>query len=461
MATQPAKELGASGSPDLLIGPGLVFSAGGLLAGAGLSVRDGRIVEVGRYGALETACGPEVPRLDARGGLILPGLINAHTHLYSSLARGMRPAGAPAEDFLQILERLWWRLDSALTPEDVRVSALVGLVEAVRCGVTTVIDHHSSPGACADSLDVIRAAAEEAGVRAGLCYEVSDRHGAAAARAGIEENLRFARELRRAPARGVSAQFGVHALFTVGDETLEACAGAARAEGLPLHLHAAEDRADVRLNLERYDERPIQRLARHQALTPETLVAHCVHVDGHEIEMLARSGSCVVHNPESNMNNAVGAAPVRALLSGGARVGLGTDGMHADMLASARAAFLLHHHAEGDPRGGWEEGPRMLWGNNAALATALFRAPIGELAAGGEADLIVLDYDPPTPLTGENLFAHLIFGLGARHVASTVAAGRVLMRDRRVLTVDCSALQARAREQARALWERVAAAGGR
>ncbi|MFH1143137.1 MAG: putative aminohydrolase SsnA [Candidatus Eisenbacteria bacterium] len=444
---------------DLLIGPGMVFSGGRVVAGAGVLVRGGRIAAIGPHARLEESLQAGAARLDAGGGLVLPGLINAHTHLYSALARGFPLTGPPPADFTGILSRLWWRLDRALTLEDVRVSALLGSMEAVRCGVTTIVDHHASPGACGDSLAAIRAAVETVGIRAGLCYEVSDRDGPAAARAGIEENLRFARELRQAPSPAVAAQFGIHALFTVGEETLARCVDAARGAGLSLHLHLAEDEVDVRWNLEHFDERPVQRLARHRGLETEALLAHGTHVDSEEIEILAATKAFVAHNPESNMNNAVGRAPVRAMGERGVSVGLGTDGMSADMLSAARAAFLLARHAERDPGAAWRDVPRMLWTNNARLAARLFGLPVGELSEGAAADVIVLDYDPPTPLDEGNLFAHLVFGLSSRHVATTVAGGRVLMHERKLLTVDAAELQACGRERARALWKRIEALG--
>jgi len=440
----------------LLVGPGWVRASTGLLAHAGVLIRGERIARIDEFAALAREAGARATRLDARGGVILPGFVNAHTHAYAALARGMTPPGEPARDFAQILERLWWKVDRALDAEDVRVSALLAFADSVRCGTTTVFDHHASPRACPGSLDALRAAAAEVGLRAALCYEVSDRNGPEAARAGVEENLRFARELRRAPAGTLAACFGLHALFTLGEDTLARSIDAARAAGLTLHLHLAEDAVDVRESVARYGVRPVERLARAGGLGPGTLLAHAVHVDADEIVRLADSGAFVAHNPESNMNNAVGAAPVARLLAGGVRVGLGTDGIGPDMAAAARAAFLLMRHAQHDPRCGWREVPRMLWEMNAQLASRAFGLPVGLLDVEAAADLVVLDYDPPTPLDADNLWAHLVFGCGARDVAAVVCAGRVLMRERALLTVDEPALRARARERAAALWARIA-----
>jgi putative selenium metabolism protein SsnA len=432
-----------------------VLTPQALLRDAGVRVTAGAIAAVGPFADIQREAPAQIPHLDARGGLILPGAIDAHSHFYSALARGMPATEPEPESFPQILDRIWWRIDRALTGGDVETSARLGLVECVRCGVTTIVDHHSSPNACPGSLDRIREAVEAVGLRASLCYEVSDRNGPQAAEEGIAENLRFLRALRERPDARVAARFGLHALFTLSDATLERCVRAAREAQTGLHLHLAEDRIDVGHALAHHGERPVQRLHRHGGLNRHTVAAHCVHVTDEEIALLAASGTFVVHNPESNLNNAVGASPVPGLLARGVRVGLGSDGMSADLFAAARAAYLLHRHVTHDPRLGWDRVAGPLWAQNAQLASALFGRPIGAIEPGAAGDLIVLDYDPPTPLETRNFGPHLIFGFGARHVASTVVAGQVLMRDRELLTIDEPQLRAVARERAAALWARL------
>jgi len=440
---------------NLLVGPGRVLTPQALLNDAGVLVEDGSISAVGPVADIQRAMPAGTPRLDARGGLILPGAIDAHSHFYSALARGMPPADPAPTSFPQILERVWWRVDRALSLEDVETSALLGLAECVRCGATTLVDHHSSPNACAGSLDAIREAVETVGVRASLCYEVSDRNGPEAAEAAIEENRRFIRALRQRPSERIAAHFGLHALFTLSDETLARCVAVAREEGVGLHLHVAEDPVDVGYNLAHHGERPVQRLHRHGGLNRRTLAAHGVHLNDAEVALLAEAQAFVAHNPESNLNNAVGAAPVPGLLARGVRVGLGSDGMSADLFAAARIAFLLHRHVSHDPRLGWDRVAGPLRANNAQLASELFDRPIGAIVVGAAADLVVLDYDPPTPISAENFGAHFVFGFGARHVASTVVGGRVLMRERELLTIDEPTLRRAAREQAAALWVRL------
>lgn len=438
----------------LLVGPATIFTPRRMLENAGVLIEHGRVAALGPFAALRRRA-PRVRTLDAAHAVILPGLINAHTHLYSSLARGMTVPGEPASNFVQLLERLWWRLDKVLEREDHELSALVGLIDSVRCGVTTLIDHHASPYACVGSLAALRRAVERVGVRAALCYEVSDRDGVAAARAGIEENLRLARALRRQPSDRVTAMFGLHALFTVSDRTLGECVEAAHAAGLGLHLHVAEDGADVRYNLRRHGERVVERLHRFGALGPRTLAAHCVHVDRREIGLLARTGTLVAHNPESNMGNAVGFAPVFDLLARGVTVGLGTDGYTADVLRELKVASLIQRHAAADPRRGWAEVQAIAIDGTARLASKVFGTRLGVLAPGAPADLVVFDYPSPTPLRSGNLLGHLQFGLDARHVVHVVAGGRVLLQDRRLLTVDEGAVMERAREHAARLWQRV------
>jgi putative selenium metabolism protein SsnA len=371
----------------------------------------------------------------------------------------MATPGAPPASFPQILERLWWRLDRALTAEAVRSSALVCLVDAVRHGTTTLLDHHASPNAIAGSLELIAEAVQEAGLRACLCYEVSDRDGIERAQAGIAENVRFARALADAPQPRLAAAFGLHASLTLSDETLAACVAAADRLGLGFHIHVAEAEADQADALRRCGRRVVHRLADAGILGPRTIAAHAVHVDGDEIERLAATGAWVIHQPRSNMNNAVGTAPVTELLAAGAPVCLGNDGFSNQMFAEMKAAALVHKLARRDPRA-MPAGRVMelAYTNNAALARVLWPdVRLGELTPGADADLVVLDYQPPTPLTAENLPWHLLFGLEASAITGTVCAGKVLMRDRRLLTLDEAAIVARARELARQVWARVAA----
>lgn len=419
-----------------------------------LLLRDGVIADLAPSTDLISRY-PDEEQLDASGKLVMPGNLCTHTHFYGAFARGMAIPGGPPKDFLQILKRLWWRLDKALGYDDIRVSALICLADAIRHGTTTLIDHHASPNVVSHSLDVIAEAVQQAGVRACLCYEVSDRDGPEIAQAGIEENVRFIRSTQ-GKSEFIAGTFGLHASFTLSDATLARAVDAAKSLEVGFHLHVAEDMADVRDSLKRSGLRVVERLAKANILGPKTIAAHCVHVDHAEIEILQETGTRVVHNPRSNMNNAVGVARVPAMLRRGIPVGLGNDGFSNNMFSEMKTAYLIHKSARGDPTVmGADEVIRMAYRHNATIAGQFFPRPLGQLRVGAYADLILLDYDPPTPLNAENFPWHLIFGLDGSHVNTTIVGGRILMRDRHLLTLDEAKVHAEARRLAKQLWERI------
>jgi putative selenium metabolism protein SsnA len=401
---------------------------------------------------------PGIETWDAQGQLLMPANLCGHTHFYGAFARGWSYPEPPASHFSQILERLWWRLDQALTAEDVRVSAQVCLVDAIRHGTTTLIDHHASPNAIIGSLDLIADAVKTAGVRAALCYEVTDRDGPARARAGIEENVRFLTRVRQNPDPHLAASFGLHASLTLSPETLERVVEAAEGLGTGFHLHAAEGIEDVEDSLARYGKRVIHRLHHAGILGEQTIVAHAVHVNDEEIDILAETGTWVTHQPRSNMNNAVGFAPVERMLDRGVNVALGNDGFSNNMVAEMKMTYLGHKLAQGDPRAMPADRVfDLAYAANAQLSRVFWPdVRLGEIAPGAAADLILLDYKPTTPLNAANLPWHIIFGYEASAITATVSGGQVLMRDREILTLDEDAITDRAQRLARDLWERAA-----
>jgi len=441
----------------LLVGNGLVLTMGEeqkVIADGAVLIDGAVIKEVGATAELRRRH-PAAEFVDAGGKLIMPGQINAHMHLYSTFARGMDTKSAPPKNFLDILNGLWWKLDKLLNKEDIYFSALVPLIECIKTGTTTIIDHHASPYAVKGSLNTLADAARQAGVRAAFCYEVSDRDGEAVAREGIEENSAFLSACRSAADPMVVGLFGLHASFTLSDATLKQCVEAAAVTDAGFHIHVAEGREDLQDSLNRCGMRVVERLHHFGILGPKTIAAHCVHVNDGEIELLRETGTAVVHNPESNMGNAVGAAPVLKMLAAGVKVGLGTDGYTCDMFESAKVADMLQKHTAGDPSVAWAEVPRMLYRNNPAIASALFGGRLGVLQPGAWADVIVVDYTPPTPLTAANWSGHLHFGVLGRCVETTIINGRIRMLNRRLIDLDERAINARSRELAVRLWERV------
>lgn len=417
----------------------------------GSVVTEGERVEAVGKATEMTSRFPDAEVVDCSGKIILPGFICAHHHFYSTMARGMAPPGEPASNFVEILERLWWKLDMALTEEDITLSTQIPLIECIRNGTTTIIDHHASPSYREGSLDLIERAVRQAGLRASLCYEVSDRNEPGA---GIAENERFIKRVGKGDGQ-IASLMGLHASFTVSDETVETCVGIAEDAGVGCHIHVAEDAADREDSLAKYGVPTVNRLQSLGVAGEKSIFVHCVHIDEAEMEILADTNTIVVHNPESNMNNAVGVTKLLKLLEKGVLVGLGTDGMSSDMLSQMRCAYLLHRLDNLDPRVAFLEAPQVLLWNNAEIAERQFGLRLGEIAEGRPADLAIIDYHPPTPLNENNFLGHLIFGLVDATVDTTVCKGSILMRGKQILTLDEERIAARSRELAPKMWKRL------
>ncbi len=427
-----------------------------ILEGHAIHIDGDRIDEIGLQAELIERH-PQAEQLDAHGQYVMPGSIVAHTHFYGAFARGLAIPGPAPKDFPEILQKLWWPLDKSLTEGDVRASAEVMLVEAIRHGATTLVDHHASPNAIDGSLDIIAEAVDHFGLRAVLCYEVTDRDGADKSQAGIRENVRFIERVRneRVADGRVAATFGLHASLTLSGRTLEACRQAAPV-GVGFHIHVAEHESDQYDSLAKSGLRVVDRLETHEILGPRTIIAHAVHVDARETAKLSETGTWVTHQPRSNMNNAVGAAAVESLLRAGIPVCLGTDGFTSTMWEEWKFAYLLQKVWHHDPRRmNGADVAQMAAYNNASLAGSFFpEAQLGVLAQGAFADLILVDYRPHTPLTADNLPWQIIFGFHESNVTTTIVAGKILMQERRLLFLDEEAIAARARALAPAVWER-------
>lgn len=427
-----------------------------ILENHALAIEGDRIKDIGTQKELLEKY-PQAERLDVNGQYVMPGNICAHTHFYGAFARGLGIPGAAPQNFPEILAKLWWSLDKSLTMEDVRYSALVCLVDAIRHGTTTLIDHHASPSAIEGSLDTIAQAVEMAGVRAGLCYEVTDRDGIERARAGIAENVRFIETVsRKRPLNGrLAASFGLHASLTLSDQTLQACRDAAP-RGVGFHIHVAEDPVDEYDSLAKTGMRVVDRLHKFDILGPKTIVVHAVHVDVREIMLLAETNTWVTHQPRSNMNNAVGIGDVEGMLRAGVKVGLGNDGFSNAMWEEWKTAYLVHKYKNHDPR----RMPattiaQMAIYNNAELVNALFPGiSVGSLTVGAQADIICVDYHPFTELNTDNLPWHIVFGFRDGMVSTTIVDGKVLMRDWKLQTLDEAEIAAKAKELSAKVWKR-------
>ena len=390
--------------------------------------------------------------IDAGGRVVMPGLINAHHHLYSTFARGFTPPGEPARNFEQILSRLWWKLDKALDPEDVYYSSLLVLMEAARAGCTTVIDHHASPSCADGSLDQVERAFRDVGLSGCLCYEVSDRNREGE---GIEENERYISKCRDGGDGQMAAMFGLHALMTLGNRTLERCADIAHGLDAGFHVHAAEDAADARLVRERHGQGVMERFLAYGIPGPKSIFVHGVHLEPGELDVLRETDSFAVVNPESNMNNAVGTPPALEMLARGVKLALGTDGMSSRMISQARALYLSQRAAHGDPTLAFVEACQALLESNRALCNRLFPEQRGMLAPGQLADVAIVDYRPFTPLNAETFYGHLLFGLVDAPVHTTIARGQIVVEGGRLPQLDEIAIRARCIERAQKLWARI------
>jgi len=426
-------------------------AANRVVADYAILIKDDRINELGPTNELRSRY-PHDETMDARGQYVMPGNICAHTHFYGAYARGMAIPGTAPKDFPEILQRLWWPLDRSLDADSIRYSVLPCLVDAIRYGTTTLIDHHASPNAIDGSLDIIGEAVEQAGLRAVLCYEVTDRDGESKMKAGINENIRF---IKKSKGPLLAGTFGLHAGLTLSDSSLDLCRQAAP-DGVGFHIHTAEHESDEYDSLSKSGMRVIDRLQKHSILGPKTITAHGVHFDAREMQILADTGTWLSHQPRSNMNNGVGVAQIESMLRAGIKVCLGNDGFSNAMWEEWKAAYLLHKAHHRDPRrmGGYDVTQMAIY-NNAGLANVFFPAAIiGQLVPGAYADLIFVDYHPNTPLTAGNLPWHIIFGFQQSMVTTTIVAGKILMKDRELLTLDEKEISAKAREIAPKVWDR-------
>jgi len=441
-------------SRNLLIKNGIIVTLGEenqVLYGHALLCQDGVIKKIAPRGEFR---GKYAKVMDARGKVVLPGFINAHMHFYSTMVRGLGKA-PPSKDFQEVLEHLWWRLDKKLTLEDSYYSALLPLIDAVKRGTTTLIDHHASPCAARGSLDRIAQAVKEAGLRASLCYELSDRDGAKAAQDGIAENVAFIKRCAKDKDPQLKALFGLHASFTINDATLSAAAAAGRELGAGFHVHAAEARSDQDFNEKHFGLRVVERLNKFGILGPKTIAAHCVHVSDDEIGLLRDTGTAVAHNPQSNMNNAVGVADIIKMFQKGVLVGLGTDAMTVNMLEEVRVALWAQHLSHNNPSVGFMEALSTLMFNNAKIANRYWDPKVGVLREGYAADVILMDYWPPTPFNEGTFLGHLGFGLSQSFVDTTICGGKVLMEGKKLkIGVDEEEAAAKSLELSRKLWER-------
>ena len=440
----------------LVIGNGKLFTRNDempFVENGAVAIEGTKIAAVGETEAIKKQYG-DAEFIDAKGGVIMPAFINTHEHIYSAMARGLSIKGYNPKGFLDILDGQWWTIDRHLTLEQTKYSAVETFISCIRNVVTTVFDNHASFGQIGGSLFTIADVAKELGVRACLCYEISDRDGMDKARESVMENAEFIRYALKDDTDMIAGMMGMHAQFTISDATME-LAAANKPDEVGYHIHVAEGIEDLHDCLKKYGKRIVDRLMDFNILGEKTLLGHCIYINPHEMDLIKDTNTMVVHNPESNMGNACGCPPTMELVHRGILTGLGTDGYTHDMIESYKVANVLHKHHLCDANAAWGEVPKMLFENNAAIANRYFKTPLGVLKEGAAGDVIVVDYNPPTQLDASNINGHILFGMTGRDVVTTVANGRVLMKDREIKVIDVEEAMAKCREESAKLWHSI------
>jgi len=374
----------------------------------------------------------ETEVIDCTGKWVTKSLVNAHHHIYSALARGMDPPPVSPDNFHQTLQYIWWRLDKSLNADMIRASALFAAMDSLKNGVTFVIDHHASPNLVPGSLDIIKEAFDSLGISHLLCYEISDRDGMTIAHQGLDETERYLSQNQ--------GLIGLHASFTLSEESMAMAFALAAKTGKGIHIHVAEDHVDQTHCQANFGERVIQRLDHWGLLDyPSSILAHCIHLSLPERKILASKPAWIVQNPESNLNNQVGFFTNNLLNK---PVMLGTDGMHSDMFQSARYAYFSGKNYE-------KLSPSDVF---TRLRNVHHYLSKNNFAGDGENNLVVMDYQPPTPVTTENLPGHLFYGMGSKEVIHVISNGRLVVRNRQITTADEMEILDYCRSQAIKLW---------
>lgn len=364
--------------------------------------------------------------LNAAGRVITVPLINFHDHFYSRLAKGL-PISGPLDSFLNILKNLWWKLDRALDLDMVQACAQMAVLESIRQGVTYIFDHHASPDSTRNSLSTIAGVMQDFGLRGALCFETSDRNGFEQAQEALQENANFIRA--NAANRDMKGMLGLHALFTLGDDTLWRAHEIVEETAAGIHIHLAEGKDDPRISQEKYQRILTERLLDFQLLNEKSILAHGIYLTEKDYKNIANSGAAIVYNPDSNLNNAVG-LPNYQTVPEEIPILVGTDGMSANIARSLKQLFLLYRHqgASFDQAFYWFI---KIYFNQLAFVRKYF-PDFPSLKIDQRADFVIWDYVPPTPFTSENFWGHFIYGILERPVHSVIQNGQFLMRNHRI-----------------------------
>lgn len=393
--------------------------------------------------------------INAENKILLPGLVNMHMHLYSTFARGIPLPNYNPKNFSDILDQLWWKVDKLLTEEDIYYSALIPLMEGIKRGTTTVFDHHSSPLAIKNSLKITEKAFDKLNVRGGLSFEISDRDNFD--QEELEENLDFINSLSTRLDRRLTGHIGLHASFTLEDDTLKKVEESLKQmqNQFGIHMHAAEDKFDSDFTQEKFGMSIMDRLMNFNLLNDKSLLAHCIHLNDTDLHIIKESGAAIIHNPRSNANNAVGTMDLKKYLDLGLKIGIGTDGMDNNMINEANFGYKMQKIKSKNPLFGMNEYRELLLKINYDIANSLGGWNIGEISQGAAADIVLADYNSPTPITKDNLWTHMLFGWDNFDVDTVIINGEITYFNKEFTRIDEKSVYSEARKSAANLWKRL------
>ncbi|MFC1784836.1 amidohydrolase family protein [Candidatus Neomarinimicrobiota bacterium] len=409
-------------------------------------IEDETIVKTGAGSAPKIAVDETI---NLNGKTVLPGMINAHTHLYSALALGMPPPSKTPNNFVEKLQEIWWKLDLALDKDSTKASFEAGLMECLKSGVTTVFDHHSSPNFSNGSLKLLASIADKYGQNISIAFETTDRNGNDKFELGLKENINSINKFQ--DNSFVHPLFGLHASFTLSDESLQTIFS--KLKGLHnwgIHIHVAEDKADEQdAKLKGYKS-VIDRLNKFKLINEHSFIIHGIHSNDSDIELLKKSRATLVHNPTSNANNRVGMLPNSSISLMNA--GLGTDGMRVNMLEEAQQGILIRssHLKGGETTINYLE---LLFKNNPEITSRVFGRKIGHLSPGNQADLAIYNYHPRTVITKENFSGHILFGFSKPNDVYT--RGKLRIKDCKFVDAHEGDIKQNAQKYSQILWKNI------
>jgi len=408
------------------------------------------IIDVGKNIGKNYKAGKEI-NLENR--FISSGLVCSHNHFYSALSRGILADIKPCNNFLDILKNLWWKLDRAIDEEILYYSGLIGALEAVKAGTTSVIDHNASPSFISGSLTTLKKAFEKAGLRGILAYEITDRNGIEGMAEGVKESIDFSKiideEKKSSDSKYlIETAVGAHAPFTLSNNSLEQISEALMISNRGLHIHVSEDETDNSFSHQNFNKDVMQRLDDFSLLNEKSIIVHGVYLTDNDISILNERDSFLVHNPRSNMNNGVG---YMKNLDKVKNVGLGTDGISSNMFEETKFAFFKNNDSQGKLTP--NDFMRFLQNGN-TLLKRYFNKNFGKIEKDFAADIVIYDYSPPTHFVYDNIAGHFIYGFSSRDVETVIINGKIVYENRKFpFAIDN--IYSEAREASKKLWEKM------